>query len=210
LEPQTDDQGGLSHPGRVRETHCRSKVGWLGRLHARPDAGAGKALYLVELPRDGQLAQCRPRSQAGPCLDFGRACGPRLGDQDCQGLSRSQTSLRPRTGDGHDRTLIRSACAQRFLSGSRALFTSASSFDQACKRSVMLSRNVSAAPGLRSSILRNRLRGMRTTTVGSFAIAVAWQTVFVNNANSPTSVPGPTVTSLPSGKVPGSSSSEPS
>ena len=51
---------------------------------------------------------------------------------------------------------------------------------------------------------------MRITVTGSLAMAVAWHTMSVSSANSPIKVPGPTMTSLPSEKVPGSSRIEPS
>ena len=74
----------------------------LDRQHARAHARAGKALYVVELSRDGQLEGRRPRPPARSHLDLGCARRPRLQNQDRQRLSRRRASLRPRAGDGDD------------------------------------------------------------------------------------------------------------
>ena len=103
LEPQADDQGGLAHADRMREAQRRAQRRRLDRQHARAHAGAGEALHLVELSRDGQLARGRPRPPARSHLDLGCARRPRLRDQDRQGLSRRRAPLRPRAGDGDGR-----------------------------------------------------------------------------------------------------------
>ena len=96
LEPQADDQGGFAHAGRMRETCRRAEIRRLDRLHARAYARAGKALHVVELSRDGQLARGRSRPQARSRLDVGRARRPGIDDRHCQELSR-RTSGRPTT-----------------------------------------------------------------------------------------------------------------
>ena len=96
----------VSHtPIECEKLNAARKAGELDRRHARAHAGAGEALHVVELSRDGQLESRRPRPPARSRLDVGCAGRPRLDHQDRQGLSRRRAPLRPRAGDGDGRAL---------------------------------------------------------------------------------------------------------
>ena len=87
----------VSHtPIECEKLDRRAEGRRLDRHDARAHAGAGEALHVVELPRDGQLGSRRPRPPARPHLDVGRARRPRLDDRDRQGLPRLR-SARPTT-----------------------------------------------------------------------------------------------------------------
>ena len=97
----------VSHtPIEMREIQRGAKGRSMDRHDARSHAGAGKTLYVVELPGDGELAHLRPRPQARSRLDLGRACRPGIEDQDRQGFPRRRAPVRSCAGDGDGGDLI--------------------------------------------------------------------------------------------------------
>ncbi len=133
----------VSHtPIECEKLAARAESRQLDRHHARAHAGAGEALHLVELSRDGQLEDRRPRPPARSRLDLGRAGRPRLEDQDRQGLSRRRAPVRPRAGDGDggDITGVTPRSSPSPLH--RAEFARPAS-----SRAAMMSRNFTAASG---------------------------------------------------------------
>ena len=66
--------------------------------HTPVDARARKALHVVELPRDGQLARGRSWPQARPRVDVRCARRPRIENKNRQGVSRCRASVGPRAG----------------------------------------------------------------------------------------------------------------
>ncbi len=101
----------ISHtPIECEKFTAAQKIGNWVDYDARAYAGAREALYMVELPRDGELAHLRPRPAARSHLDIERDRRPRIENKNLQGLSRLRAPVGPRAGDGDVGAELQSSC----------------------------------------------------------------------------------------------------